>query len=153
VSWFEADAFARSRGKRLPTEAEWEKAAAWEPDAEAPRAYPWGDDPPTPDRANLDQLGFGPQPAGAYPDGASAYGVLGLLGDVWEWTASDFAAYPGFEAFPYAEYSAVFFTPGWKVLRGGSWATRWRVASNTMRNWDLPQRRQIFSGFRCARDA
>jgi iron(II)-dependent oxidoreductase len=103
--------------------------------------------------ANLDQTAFGPAPAGAYPGGESAYGVLGMVGDAWEWTASDFAAYPGFRAWPYEEYSAIFFGGPYKVLRGGSWATRTRVVRNTMRNWDLPERRQIFAGFRCARDA
>jgi gamma-glutamyl hercynylcysteine S-oxide synthase len=153
VSWFEADAYARWAGKRLPTEAEWEKAAAWGPGFTTPRRYPWGDEPPTAERANLDQLAFGPLPVGALPAGASAYGVLGLIGDAWEWTASDFGGYPGFRAHPYREYSEVFFGGGFKALRGGSWATRPSVARNTFRNWDFPQRRQIFAGFRCARDA
>jgi iron(II)-dependent oxidoreductase len=150
VSWFEADAYARSLGKRLPTELEWEKAAAWGPEASQPRTYPWGEDAPTPQHANLDQTAFGPVPAGALAAGASAYGVLGLVGDAWEWTASDFRAYPGFRAHPYREYSEVFFGPDYRVLRGGSWATRPRVARNTFRNWDFPDRRQIFAGFRCA---
>jgi iron(II)-dependent oxidoreductase len=150
VSWFEADAYARSLDKRLPTELEWEKAAAWGPGLSEPRRYPWGGDEPTPERANLDHTAFGPVPAGALAAGASAYGVLGLMGDAWEWTASDFRAYPGFRAFPYPEYSEVFFGPDYRVLRGGSWATRPRVARNSFRNWDYPQRRQIFSGFRCA---
>jgi iron(II)-dependent oxidoreductase len=153
VCWYEADAFARWAGKRLPTEAEWEKAAAWAPWASGPHRQPWGEAPPTHELANLDQTAFGPAPAGAYPDGASAYGVLGMVGDAWEWTASDFGPYPGFRAYPYEEYSEIFFGGGYKVLRGGSWATRTRVVRNTVRNWDLPQRRQIFAGFRCARDA
>jgi iron(II)-dependent oxidoreductase len=150
VSWYEADAYARYAGKRLPTELEWEKAAAWGPDADSPRPYPWGRDEPTPERANLGQTAFGPVPAGALAAGASAYGVLGLVGDAWEWTASDFRGYPGFRAYPYPEYSEVFFGSNYRVLRGGSWATRRRVARNTFRNWDYPQRRQIFAGFRCA---
>ena len=150
VSWYEADAYARWRGKRLPTELEWEKAAAWGPDADAPRLHPWGDEPATSDRANLDQLAFGPVPVGSLPAGASAYGVHGLLGDAWEWTGSEFRGYEGFEAHPYREYSEVFFGSGYRVLRGASWATRPSVARNTFRNWALPQRRQIFSGFRCA---
>ena len=150
VSWFEADAFARWRGARLPTEAEWEKAASWNGSASR---YPWGEEPPADEHANLDQLGFGPAVAGAHPAGASPCGALGMLGDQWEWTASDFAGYPGFRAFPYREYSEIFFGAAYKVLRGGSWATRRRVARSTFRNWDYPQRRQIFSGFRCARDA
>jgi len=155
VSWFEAEAFARAHGARLPTEMEWEKAATWDPARGETRAYPWGDAPPRAGdaRANLDQLCFGPAPAGAYPAGASPCGALGMLGDVWEWTASPFQGYPGFVAHPYREYSEVFFDGDFRVLRGGSWATRARVATPTFRNWDHPQRRQIFSGFRIARDA
>lgn len=108
VSWFEADAFARSCGARLPTEPEWEKAST---------------------SAQLD-----------------------VVGHAWEWTSSPFEGYPGFSAFPYREYSEVFFGPGYRVLRGGSWATHPRVASPTFRNWDLPQRRQLFAGLRLARD-
>ena len=153
VSWHEADAYARSRGVRLPTEPEWEKAAAWDPAAGGAHRYPWGDEPPAEQHANLDHLGFGPAAAGAYPAGASPCGALGMLGDCWEWTASTFTGYPGFTAFPYREYSEVFFGSDYRVLRGGSWATRPHVIRNTFRNWDLPERRQIFSGFRCARDA
>jgi gamma-glutamyl hercynylcysteine S-oxide synthase len=76
-----------------------------------------------------------------------------MIGDVWEWTASDFRPYPGFEAYPYAEYSEVFFGDEYKVLRGGSWATHPAAIRTTFRNWDFPIRRQIFSGFRTARDA
>jgi iron(II)-dependent oxidoreductase len=150
VSWYEADAYARSVGKRLPTEVEWEKAASWDEGAGVQRRHPWGDDPPAGRLANLDQTAFGPARAGAYPAGASPYGVLGMVGDAWEWTASDLTGYPGFEAFPYREYSEIFFGPEYKVLRGGSWATRPSVARATFRNWDYPVRRQIFSGFRCA---
>jgi gamma-glutamyl hercynylcysteine S-oxide synthase len=153
VSWYEADAYARWAGKRLPTEAEWEKAAAWDPVTGEVRDYPWGDEPPRPGdgRANLDQLAFRSAEAGAYPAGASPCGALGMIGDVWEWTASDFDAYPGFSAFPYPEYSEVFFNEDYKVLRGGSWATRPSAIRNTFRNWDHPIRRQLFVGFRCAR--
>ncbi|MFL5822064.1 MAG: SUMF1/EgtB/PvdO family nonheme iron enzyme, partial [Solirubrobacteraceae bacterium] len=111
VSWFEADAFARSQGARLPTEAEWERAATWDQGT-----------------------------------------VLEARGAVWEWTSTEFDGYPGFLAHPYPEYSEVFFRKGYRVLRGGSWATRPRLATSTFRNWDHPQRRQIFSGFRVARD-
>jgi iron(II)-dependent oxidoreductase len=152
VSWYEADAFARYAGKRLPTEAEWEKAASWTPEGDK-RRYPWGDDEPSAERTNLDQLGFGTAPAGAYPNGASAIGARQLIGDVWEWTASGFEAYPGFDAFPYSEYSAPFFGGPFKVLRGGSWATQPEAVTTTFRNWDFPERRQIFAGFRCAQDA
>ena len=153
VSWFEADAFARAHGARLPTEPEWEKAATWDQAAGQARPYPWGNDPPAPGvHANVDQVAGGPAPVDAHPDGSSAYGCLGMIGDVWEWTDSGFAGYDGFLAHPYREYSEVFFGQGYRVLRGGSWATRARVATPTFRNWDRPQRRQIFSGLRIAQD-
>jgi iron(II)-dependent oxidoreductase len=136
VSWHEADAFARWAGKRLPTEPEWEAAAAG-----ASR-----------ERANLDQLCFGCAPAGAYGDAAADCGAVQMLGDVWEWTSSAFTGYPGFKAFPYQEYSEVFFGDEHKVLRGGAWASRRDVIRTSFRNWDLPARRQIFSGIRCAKD-
>jgi iron(II)-dependent oxidoreductase len=153
VSYYEADAYARWAGKRRPTEAEWEKAASWDLERETKRLYPWGDAPPAPEKANLDQIAFEPAEVGAYPAGASAYGALGMIGDVWEWTASEFFGYPGFESFPYPEYSEVFFDKGYKVLRGGSWATCPGAIRNTFRNWDFPIRRQLFVGFRCAHDA
>jgi gamma-glutamyl hercynylcysteine S-oxide synthase len=152
VSYFEAEAYARWAGKRLPTEEEWEVAASWDPVASRARRHPWGDGPWTPELANLDQRLLSPAPVGAYPAGASPLGCEQMLGDVWEWTASDFTAYPGFVAFPYAEYSEPFFGHEFRVLRGGSWATRPRVARATFRNWDSRLKRQIFAGFRCARD-
>jgi iron(II)-dependent oxidoreductase len=153
VSWFEADAFVRAHGVRLPTEIEWEKAATWDQETQVARSYPWGEDPPVRGvHANVDLLGRGPAPAAAHPAGASPYGCLGMIGDIWEWTSSVFGGYPGFTAHPYREYSEVFFGHGYRVLRGGSWATRARVATPTFRNWDLPQRRQIFAGLRIARD-
>jgi iron(II)-dependent oxidoreductase len=153
VSWFEADAYARWSGARLPTEAEWEKAAAWDPAIGVSRLFPWGDAPWEARLANLDQGRLEPAIIGTYPEGRSAYGCLQMLGDVWEWTSSCFDGYPGFESFPYREYSEIFFGQTYRVLRGGSFATRAVVARNTFRNWDLPERRQIFAGFRCARSA
>ena len=152
VCWYEADAYARWAGRRLPTEAEWEKAAAATP-AGTVRRYPWGDGRPDRTRANLWPLGGHPARVGAFPAGASAFGVEQMIGDVWEWTASDFQPYSGFRAFPYPEYSAVFFGGDYKVLRGGSWAVAPEAIRNTFRNWDYPIRRQIFAGFRCAQDA
>ena len=153
VCYYEAEAYAAWAGKRLPTEAEWEKAASWDPATGTKRRFPWGDEPPTPEHANLEQRHFRPAPIGAYPAGVSPYGCHQMIGDVWEWTSSDFTAYPGYVWFPYREYSDVFFDKGYKVLRGGSWATHPTAVRTTFRNWDFPIRRQIFSGIRCARDA
>jgi iron(II)-dependent oxidoreductase len=152
VCWHEAEAYCRWAGGRLPTEAEWEAAASWDPASGNKRLYPWGDEPPTSLDANIDQLAFETAPVGAYPRNVSPIGCYGMIGDVWEWTSTDFAAYPGYRTFPYPEYSEVFFGPDYKVLRGGSWATRPGAIRNTFRNWDYPIRRQIFSGFRMARD-
>lgn len=153
VCYYEAEAFARWAGKRLPTEIEWEAAATWDPRHGVQHAWPWGDAPVDATRANVGQQTFATAPLGAYAQNVSAIGCYGLIGDVWEWTSSDFGPYPGFVSFPYREYSEAFFGSEYKVLRGGSWATREMVARSTFRNWDYPIRRQIFSGFRCARDA
>ncbi|GLY99571.1 ergothioneine biosynthesis protein EgtB [Actinoplanes sp. NBRC 103695] len=153
VCFYEAEAYAAWAGKRLPTEAEWEKAARFDPATGRSRRFPWGDEPPTADQANLGQRHLRPAAVGAYPAGASPSGVHQLIGDVWEWTSSDFHGYPGFAAFPYREYSEVFFGSDYKVLRGGSFGTDAAACRGTFRNWDYPIRRQIFSGFRCARDA
>ncbi|MCA9739340.1 MAG: ergothioneine biosynthesis protein EgtB [Gemmatimonadetes bacterium] len=152
VSHHEAAAYARFVDRRLPTEQEWEAAATWDGSAGRARRFPWGDDPPDGLRTNLDALAFDTAPVGAFPEGAAPSGCEQMIGDVWEWTASDFEAYPGFRAFPYREYSEVFFGDEYKVLRGGSWATRPGAIRGTFRNWDYPIRRQIFAGFRCARD-
>jgi gamma-glutamyl hercynylcysteine S-oxide synthase len=152
VCYHEAEAFARWAGKRLPTEFEWEIAAGWDPERGKALRFPWGDDDATSDRANVDQLSFATAPVGAYPRNISPFGCYGMIGDVWEWTSSDFSGYPGFESFPYREYSEEFFGTEYKVLRGGSWATRPGAIRNSFRNWDFPIRRQIFSGLRCASD-
>jgi iron(II)-dependent oxidoreductase len=153
VSYYEAEAYATWVGKRLPTEYEWEAAAAWDLSSGVARLFPWGHAPASSELANVDQLSFDTAPVGAYVRNLSALGCYGMIGDVWEWTSSDFHGYPGFEPFPYPEYSEAFFGSEYKVLRGGSWATRPGAIRNTFRNWDYPIRRQIFSGFRCARDA
>jgi iron(II)-dependent oxidoreductase len=153
VSWFEADAYARAHGARLPTEFEWEVAASYDPrvGANGPRReYAWGDSAWIPGAANLDQLAFGALPVGSADHG---FAPIDMVGQVWEWTSSEFSAYPDFKPFAYEQYSAPFFDDGYRVLRGGSWATRARTVNNHFRNWDLPQRRQIFSGLRLARSA
>jgi gamma-glutamyl hercynylcysteine S-oxide synthase len=153
VCWYEADAYARWAGRRVPTEAEWEKAARNDPRSGRSRRYPWGDTDPAPALANLGQSHLQPAPAGSYPDGAAPSGARQLIGDVWEWTASDFLPYPGFVSYPYKEYSEVFFGPDYKVLRGGAFSSDPVACRGTFRNWDYPIRRQIFAGFRTARDA
>jgi iron(II)-dependent oxidoreductase len=153
VCFHEAQAYANWAGKRLPTEPEWEKAARFDPATGRSRRFPWGDEDPGPAHANLGQRHLSPAPVGAYPDGVSPLGVHQLIGDVWEWLDTDFHGYPGFEAFPYREYSEVFFGSDYKMLRGGSFGTDPAACRATFRNWDYPIRRQIFAGFRCARDA
>lgn len=156
VNWHEADAYCRWANRRLPTEAEWEMAASAEPASEGrrfankKRRYPWGDDPATEERANLDSVAMGCVPVDALPAGDSAFGCRQMIGNVWEWTASDFNPYPGFVAGPYKEYSAPWFGDH-KVLRGGCWVTRSRLIHNSYRNFYPPDRRDVWAGFRtCA---
>jgi iron(II)-dependent oxidoreductase len=153
VCYFEAEAFAAWSGARLPTEVEWEKACAWDPAAKARRTWPWGSATPGAGLANLGGLGLRPAPVGAYPDGASAYGAEQMIGDVWEWTSSDFTPWPGFTPMIYRTYSEPFFGGDYKVLRGGSWAVAPSTIRPSFRNWDHPIRRQIFTGVRLAWDA
>ena len=143
VNAHEAEAWCRWAGRRLPTEAEWECAAGL-------ARFPWGDDAATAERAQLDLTADGPCEVGAHPAGDSRHGVRQMIGNVWEWTATTFEPYPGFEAGPYAEYSAPWF--GWqRVLRGGAFATRARLLRNTWRNFYTPDRRDVLAGFRtCA---
>jgi len=157
VCYFEAEAYCAWAGGRLPTEHEWEKACAWDPVAGRRRRWPWGDASPTARHANLADVAAGlealrPAPVGAYPEGASAYGVEQSIGDVWEWTSSPFTPWPGFTPMLYRTYSEPFFGAEHRVLRGGSWATASSAARPSFRNWDLPVRRQIFAGVRVAYD-
>lgn len=154
VSYYEAEAYARFVGKRLPTEAEWEKAASWDVATNCQRIYPWGVVEPITiaNNCNCDRLVGKTTPVNAYPGGQSAYGVYDMLGNVWEWTASWFDGYEGFQYFPYKGYSQVYFDNQHRVLKGGSWATyAWGLRSS-FRNWYHPGVRQIFAGFRCVAD-
>jgi iron(II)-dependent oxidoreductase len=149
VSWYEAEAYARFAGKRLPTEAEWERAAA----GREKRRYSWGDAPPSPALCNFDNRYWGTTPVGSFPEGASAEGCLDMTGNVWEWTADAFGPFPGFKAFPYPEYSEVWFDGDHRVLKGGSWATRPTVLRNSFRNFFRRHFRIAFAGLRLATDA
>ncbi|MCA1630868.1 MAG: ergothioneine biosynthesis protein EgtB [Acidobacteria bacterium] len=153
VSWYEAEAYARFAGKRLPTEAEWEKAAAWDDEGRRRRLFAWGDAEPTVERCNSDFRFWGTTPVDAFPAGASAAGCLDATGNVWEWTSSKFAGYPGFRAFPYPEYSELWFDDDHRVLRGGSWATHSSVLRTSFRNFFRRHFRIAFAGLRCAADA
>jgi gamma-glutamyl hercynylcysteine S-oxide synthase len=156
VNWFEAEAWCRWAGRRLPTEAEWEAAAIGMPSAdgsrlaETRRRWPWGDEPPAPARANLDFAADGPVDVAALAGGDSAFGCRQMIGNVWEWTASDFLPFAGFAADPYTDYSEPWFGTR-KVLRGGCWATSARIARPAYRNFFTPDRNDVLAGFRsCA---
>jgi len=147
VNWYEAEAYCRWAGRRLPTEAEWELAATFDPATGRKRRFPWGDDAPTPARANLDWRAGGTIDVRALPDGDSAVGCRQMIGNVWEWVEDTFAPYPGFVCDPYREYSEPYFGQK-KVLRGGAWTTRTRLIRATWRNFFKRQRRNIFAGLR-----
>jgi iron(II)-dependent oxidoreductase len=158
VNWWEAEAYCNWAGRRLPTEVEWEVAAAAEPAsgghalAERKRRLPWGNDPPTPECANLGWHALGTVDVAACGPGDSAFGCRQMIGNVWEWTSGDLGAYPGFVVDPYKEYSEPWFGTH-KVLRGGAWTTQPRLLRNTWRNFYLPHRRDVWAGFRtCRRD-
>jgi iron(II)-dependent oxidoreductase len=156
VNWYEAEAYCRWAKRRLPTEAEWEMAASAEPTLDGrgitsrKRRFPWGDELPTPERANLDFRAGGTVDVRAFPAGDSAFGCRQMVGNIWEWVADTFEPYPGFECGPYKEYSQPYFGQK-KVLKGGCWTTRSRLIRNTWRNFFMRHRRNIFAGFRtCA---
>jgi iron(II)-dependent oxidoreductase len=152
VSCYEAEAFARFVDKRLPTEVEWEAAATWDPETQDRRHYPWGSMPPSPHVANLDQLAFETAEVGAFPGNLSPIGCYGMIGDLWEWTASALTLYA---AQPEPPLQALLQEPGpdITILRGGSWATRPGAARVTARKCAPRSARHLFSGFRCAHDA
>jgi ergothioneine biosynthesis protein EgtB len=151
ISYYEADAYARWAGKRLPTEAEWEKAASWNEELQRKTPYPWGDQKPTPKHANLlESYLWGPSKVGSYNAGKSYYGCHQMIGDVWEWTSSEYVLYPGFKS-KFSEYTDKW-TINQKVLRGGCFATSTAQIRNSYRNYFKPHERILFAGFRCARD-
>ena len=155
VSWYEAEAYCRWAGRRLPTELEWEVAAASQPDQHGglsaiKRPYPWGDTHPTPSLAHFDIPGAGCVDVASFAEGDSAWGCRQMLGNVWEWTSSNFVAYPGFVADMYKEFSEPWFG-ALKVMRGGAHTTHSRLMNNNRRNFYTPNRNDVFAGFRtCA---
>ncbi|HYH86978.1 MAG TPA: SUMF1/EgtB/PvdO family nonheme iron enzyme [Pyrinomonadaceae bacterium] len=151
VSWHEAEAYARFAGKRLPTEAEWEKAASW--DGERKRRFAWGDEEPTDALCNFGMTRWGTTRVGSFPAGASPTGCLDMNGNVWEWTSTPFDGFPGFEPFPYPEYSETWFDGDHRVLKGGSWATSASVLRTSFRNFFRRHFRIAFAGIRLAEDA
>ena len=151
VSWYEAEAYCNFTGKRLPSEAEWEKAASWDAANQTNRTYPWGEAQPNASLCNHGNNLANTSPVDAFPKGASATGCCDMLGNVWEWTASTFDAYPGFESYPYKGYSQVYFDGEHRVLKGGSWATFPQALRSSFRNWYYPGVRQIIAGFRCTK--
>jgi iron(II)-dependent oxidoreductase len=153
VSWHEAEAFARFSGKRLPTEAEWEKAASWDEPAGAKRRFAWGDSEPSERLCNSGFRLWERTPAGAFPEGASPYGCFDMTGNLWEWTSTPFEGFPGFEPFPYPEYSQEWFDGDHRVLKGGSWATGPSVLRASFRNFFRRHFRIAFAGIRLAEDA
>ncbi len=151
VSFYESDAYCKWAGKRLPTEAEWEKAACWNEEKNAKTIFPWGNDRPTGEHANLLESNlWGVSEIGSHPIGRSHYGCHQMIGDVWEWTSSEFVGYPGFKS-GFEEYNDKWFT-NQKVLRGGSFATPKRSIRASYRNFFRLDERWMFSGFRCAED-
>ena len=150
VSFFEASAYAKWLGKRLPTEAEWEKAACYDSNGVRP-LFPWGEQIPRAEQGNLFENGhWSPAPVGSYPQGVNPYGCHQLIGDVWEWTTSDYVPYPGFKS-EFDEYNDKWFV-NQKVLRGGSFATPQLHIRSTYRNFFHAHERWMTSGFRCAQD-
>ena len=148
VSHAEAAAFARWRGARLPTEAEFQRAAYGAPEGE--RRYPWGSDEASPRRGVFDFASWDPEPAGSHPAGASAWGVEDLVGNGWEWTRTPFAPFPGFHPMAtYPEYSADFFDGQHFVMKGASPATARELLRPTFRNWFRARYPYVYATFRC----
>ena len=149
VSHAEAEAFARWAGKSLPTEEEWHRAAYGAKDRRE-RPYPWGSNPPEASLGNFDFERWNPTPVNAFAQGESALGVRGLWGNGWEWTASKFAPFPGFEPFSfYRGYSADFFDGKHFVMKGGSARTGRCMLRPSFRNWFQPHYQYVYAGFRC----
>ena len=151
VSYYEADAYCKWAGKRLPTEAEWEKAACWNEGKQQKTLFPWGNEHPTSKKCNLlESYHWGCTEIGTYPNGSSSSGCQQMIGDVWEWTSSEFVGYPGFKS-GFDEYNDKWFT-NQKVLRGGSFGTPEISIRGSYRNFFRLDERWLFSGFRCVED-
>jgi len=151
VTHAEASAYARWRGARLPTEAEFQRAAYGAPDG-SERRYPWGEAAPDASRGVFDFAAFDPQPVGSHPAGRSASGVDDLVGNGWEWTSTPFAPFPGFaERASYPQYSSDFFDGAHYVMKGASPATARELLRPTFRNWFRPRYPYVYATFRCAR--
>jgi ergothioneine biosynthesis protein EgtB len=152
VSFYEADAYCRWAGKRLPSEAEWEKAACWNEEKMRKTIFPWGNESPNEKNANLlESYLWNTSEIGSYPDSQSNYGCYQMIGDVWEWTSSEYVGYPGFKS-GFSEYNDKWFS-NQKVLRGGSFGTPRMSIRGSYRNFFRLDERWLFSGFRCAQDA
>lgn len=153
VSHAEASAYAKWAGARLPAEAEWHRAAYGTPDG-SERQFPWGNEPPAQRHGYFDFARWDPAPVGAFPAGCSAFGLDGLLANGWEWTASPFAPFHGFEIHPsYPGYSAGFFDGRHYVLKGGSPRTAACMLRRSFRNWFQPHYQYVYAGFRCVKGA
>ena len=151
VSFYEAAAYCKWANKRLPTEAEWEKAALWNNEKEIKMIFPWGNEKPTESHANLLESNiWNCSNVGAYENGKSNYGCYQMIGDVWEWTSSEFIGYPGFKS-GFDEYNDKWFT-NQKVLRGGSFGTPSKSIRGSYRNFFRLDERWLISGFRCVED-
>jgi gamma-glutamyl hercynylcysteine S-oxide synthase len=148
VSWAEATAYAHWKGRSLPTEHQWQRAAYSTPDG-ASRKYPWGDSKPTEEHGNFNWVNYAPTPSGSHPKSASAWGVEDLIGDAWEWTCTPFGPFPGFQAMEnYPGYSTDFFDEKHFVMKGASWATHEKIVRPSFRNWYQDRYPYHFGKFR-----
>jgi formylglycine-generating enzyme required for sulfatase activity len=153
VSHAEATAYAKWPGRKLPTEAQFHRAAYGTPEGAPERSYPWGEEAPSESKGNFDFQSWDPSPAGAHPAGASAFGVQDLVGNGWEWTRTPFAPFAGFTRMPfYPGYSENFFDGKHYVMKGGSPRTAACMLRRSFRNWFQPHYPYVYATFRCVED-